>query len=140
MIIERIGQGLRFLFGRYSEKNNRVVKTILSNEEFKIFDSMSEYEKIHSFRLFQMILSDETLQGEESYKKLALLHDCGKINASIFRRMKKVFIGDAVLDRHSECSFEKLKNINYKVALLARKHHLKPENKLMKRFQELDEK
>lgn len=140
MIIERIGQGLRFIFGRYKKDNNKIVKNILSDEEFEIFDSMSEYEKIHSFRLYRMVSSDELLKDKENYQKLALLHDCGKESPSLFKRMKKVLIGDAVLDRHSHCSYEKLKTVNFEVAKLAKAHHLQPEDELMKRFQELDEK
>ena len=62
MIISRIKQGLLYIFGRYNEKNNDIVKTILSNEEFEIFNSMSRYDKIHSFRLYNFLLKNEILK------------------------------------------------------------------------------
>lgn len=138
-MIGRIKQGLLFLFGTYREEWNKEVKAVLSQEEFKIYENMSEYDRIHSFRLYQMVKKDEILK-DEIYKKLALLHDCGKYNASLYRRIKKVLIGEKTLDNHSELSYEKLKNINLELAKLARVHHKKPEDKYMQRFQELDDK
>lgn len=138
-MIGRIKQGLLFLFGRYREEWDKEVEVVLSQEEFKVFKNMSEYDRIHSFRLYQMVKKDRLLK-DEIYKKLALLHDCGKYNASLYRRIKKVLIGEKTLDNHSELSYEKLKNINLKLAKLARVHHKKSEDRYMQRFQELDDK
>ncbi len=141
MILARIKQGIRFLFGKYENKNDIEVKKVLSEEEFEIFSAMSEYEKIHSFRLYKMVVADNLLGGLKEYQKLALLHDCGKDNkTSFFKRVKKVVIGDKELDRHALASFEKLKTINKDVAELSKAHHDDVENIYMKRFQELDDK
>ena len=139
-MIVRIKQGLIFIFGKYDEKWNVEAKKVLSADEFEIFKQMSRYDKIHSYRLYKMVKIDEVLKGEEIYKKLALLHDCGKYNASLFRRVKKVLVGEKSLDNHSELSYEKLKYINLELAQLAKQHHIVLDNIYMKRFQELDDK
>lgn len=139
-MIARIKQGLIFIFGKYDEKWNEEVKKVLTVDEFEVFKQMSRYDKIHSYRLYKMVKIDEVLKGEEIYKKLALLHDCGKYNASLFRRVKKVLVGEKSLDNHSELSYEKLKYINLELAQLAKQHHIVLDNIYMKRFQELDDK
>ena len=140
MIISRIKQGLLFIFGKYSEKNDEVVKKVLKEEEFNIFDKMGEYDKIHSFNLYKLVKENEILKDDENYLKLALLHDCGKEDFSLFRRIKKVIIGDKHIEKHSQFSFEKLKNINIEVATLALNHHKKAVDEKMKIFQKLDDK
>ncbi len=140
MIVARIKQGLRFIFGRYKKENDKEVRKILSASEFEIFQKMSEYEKIHSFRLYTMVCSDDILGGKDIYKKLALLHDCGKDSPGLIRRMKKVLIGDKTLEDHSYKSYEKLKDVNLEVAKLAKIHHTKTDDILMERFQNLDDK
>lgn len=140
MMINRLKQGFLFIFGKYKEEWNREVETILSKNEFEIFREMSRYDKIHSFRLLKLVEKDEILKEKLIYKKLALLHDCGKYNASLYKRIKKVFIGEKSLDKHSDIAFEKLKEINYELAILAKNHHTNTKIKELKRFQELDDK
>lgn len=89
MIIARIKQGLTYIFIRYNQKNNLIVREILTDEEFKIFNEMSEYDKIHSFNLFKLVKENATLKDNINYLKLALLHDCGKENLSLLLRVKK---------------------------------------------------
>ena len=140
MTSARIKQGLIFLFGKYHEGNDSSVKKILSNEEFNIFDKMSEYDKIHSFNLYKLTEKNSLLKEDIDYLKLALLHDCGKENYSLFRRIKKVIIGDKQIEKHPYKSFEKLKKINLEVAELALNHHTETENIKMREFQKLDDK
>lgn len=140
MIISRIKQGLLYIFGRYNEKNNDIVKTILSDEEFEIFNSMSRYDKIHSFRLYNFLLKNKVLKDDKIFLKLALLHDCGKKNPSLIKRMKKVLLGDKELENHSEDGFNKLKDINYELSILCREHHIKSKELKMQEFQKLDDK
>lgn len=140
MIAARIKQGLVFLFGKYNKENDAAVKKILNEKEFNIFDKMSEYDKIHSFNLYNLVKEDEILKEDNNYLKLALLHDCGKENYSLFKRAKKVIIGDKQVEKHPYKSFEKLKEINLEVADLARIHHTKTRNIKMKKFQILDDK
>lgn len=140
MIIARIKQGLIYIFIKYNQKNDLIVREILTDEEFKIFSKMSEYDKIHSFNLFKLVKENATLGDNINYLKLALLHDCGKENLSLFMRVKKVLIGDKKVENHPNLSYEKLKNINNTVGKLALFHHLTPISDEMKIFQELDDK
>lgn len=139
-MLARIKQGLTFIFGKYKSEWNIEVKKILTDKEFEVFNQMSEYDKIHSYKLLQLVLEDNLLKNEEIFKKLALLHDCGKYHASLYRRMKKVLIGEKTLDKHNEDSYKKLENINLELAELARDHHYYSDDIYMQRFQELDDK
>jgi hypothetical protein len=139
-MLARIKQGLTFIFGKYKSEWNIEVKKILTDKEFEVFNQMSEYDKMHSYKLLQLVLEDNLLKNEEIFKKLALLHDCGKYHASLYRRMKKVLIGEKTLDKHNEDSYKKLENINLELAELARDHHYYSDDIYMQRFQELDDK
>lgn len=139
-MLARIKQGLTFIFGKYKSEWNIEVKKILTDKEFEVFNQMSEYDKIHSYKILKLVLEDNLLKDEEIFKKLALLHDCGKYHASLYRRMKKVLIGEKTLDRHNEDSYKKLENINLELAELARNHHYYSDDIYMQRFQELDDK
>jgi hypothetical protein len=139
-MLARIKQGLTFIFGKYKSEWNIEVKKILTDKEFEVFNQMSEYDKIHSYKILKLVLEDNLLKNEEIFKKLALLHDCGKYHASLYRRMKKVLIGEKTLDRHNEDSYKKLENINFELAELARDHHYYSDDIYMQRFQELDDK
>ena len=139
MITARIKQGLLFLFGKYHKENDILVKKVLSCDEFNIFDKMSEYDKIHSFNLYKLVKEDEILKDDKNYLKLALLHDCGKEDYSLFKRVKKVIIGDKQIEKHPSASYYKLKNIDKKTAYLALKHHEKTDDEKMREFQRLDD-
>ena len=139
-MLARIKQGLTFIFGKYKSEWNIEVKKILTDKEFEVFNQMSEYDKIHSYKILKLVLEDNLLKDEEIFKKLALLHDCGKYHASLYRRMKKALIGEKTLDRHNEDSYKKLENINLELAELARDHHYYSDDIYMQRFQELDDK
>lgn len=139
MITARIKQGIDFLFGKYSKENDKIVKKLLTLDEFKIFDKMSEYDKIHSFNLYLAVRENEILKEDSIYQKLALLHDCGKENYSLAKRIKKVIIGDKQIEKHPLTAYDKLKNINKNIAVLALKHHEITDDKKMKEFQKLDD-
>lgn len=135
-MLERIKQGLTFLFGKYRTEWDIEVKEVLSDKEFEIFNQMSEYDKIHSYRLYKLVIEDSILKEEAIFRKLALLHDCGKYHASLYRRVKKVWIGEKSLDNHSIDSYHKLKEINLELAELARLHHHYIDDIYMQRFQD----
>lgn len=139
-MLARIKQGLTFLFGKYRLEWDKDVKKILSQNEYEIFSQMSEYDKIHSYKLYKRIEKDSILKDEVIFKKLALLHDCGKYHASLYRRVKKVWIGEKSLDNHNIISFQKLRDINFELAELAKLHHNYSDDIYMQRFQELDDK
>lgn len=139
MIAARLKQGIDFLFGKYKKENDVLVKSVLTLEEFKIFNEMSEYDKIHSFNLYLNVKNNNLLKDDKEYIKLALLHDCGKENYSLIRRMKKVIIGDKQIEKHPFAAYAKLKNIDKKIAVLALKHHEETDDEKMKEFQRLDD-
>ena len=140
MLISRVKQVYQYIFSKFDESNNFEIKKILSEEEFLIFSTMSNYDKVHSYSLYQKVKEDKTLSSEKLYLKLALLHDSGKGKAGPFRRIKKVLVGDKILEKHPNIAFEKLKNINFDLAELCLNHHNKDVDQKMKIFQELDDK
>ena len=140
MLISRIKQVYRYIFSNFDNNWNNEVKKILSKEEFLIFSEMGNYDKVHSYKLYQKVKSNKILSLQEIYLKLALLHDSGKGKVGLFRRIKKVIIGDKLLEQHPNIAFEKLKNINFDLAELCLNHHNKDVDQKMKIFQELDDK
>lgn len=135
----RVKQGLTCLFSKYDKKNDEIVRRILSWEEFLIFDKMGEYDKVHGMKILGAVQKDELLSKEKNFQKLALLHDCGKGEVTIFRRVKKVLIGDALLESHAQRGYELLKEIDLELAKLCREHHTLGKDPKMARFQEIDD-
>ena len=140
MLISRIKQVYQYIFSNFDDNWNNEVKKILSKEEFLIFSEMGNYDKVHSYKLYQKVKSNKVLSLQENYLKLALLHDSGKGKVGLFRRIKKVLVGDKILEQHPRIAFEKLKNINFDLAKLCLQHHDKDVDEKMKIFQELDDK
>ena len=140
MLISRLKQVYQYIFSKFDESNDSEIKKILSEEEFLIFSTMSNYDKVHSYSLYQKVKGNKTLSSEKNFLKLALLHDSGKGKVGLLRRIKKVLVGDKILEQHPNIAFEKLKNINFDLAELCLKHHNKDVDEKMKIFQELDDK
>lgn len=140
MLISRVKQVYQYIFSKFDESNDSEIKKILSEEEFLIFSTMSNYDKVHSYSLYQKVKGNKTLSSEKKFLKLALLHDSGKGKVGLLRRIKKVLVGDKILEQHPNIAFEKLKNINFDLAELCLKHHNKDVDEKMKIFQELDDK
>ncbi len=140
MLISRVKQVYQYIFSKFDESNDSEIKKILSEEEFLIFSTMSNYDKVHSYSLYQKVKGNKTLSSEKNFLKLALLHDSGKGKVGLLRRIKKVLVGDKILEQHPNIAFEKLKNINFDLAELCLKHHNKDVDEKMKIFQELDDK
>lgn len=139
-MLNRIRQGIIYVFGKYDGEKDKIVKKILSEDEFKIFDAMMEYDKVHSFRLLNFVKDNEVLKDDILYWKLALLHDSGKGKTTFLKRMKKVVIGDRKLEGHTENAYKNLKKINKELAHLCRIHHDKSNDIKMIEFQKLDDK
>lgn len=78
MLISRIKQVYQYIFSNFDNNWNNEVKKILSKEEFLIFSEMVNYDKVHSYKLYQKVKSNKILSSQEIYLKLALLHDSGK--------------------------------------------------------------
>ena len=125
MLISRIKQVYLYIFSNFNDSWNDEIKKVLSEEEFLIFSKMTNYDKVHSYKLYQRVKSNKILSSQDIYLKLALLHDSGKGKVRLFRRIKKVIIGDKILEKHPEIAFEKLKNINFELAELCLQHHNK---------------
>ena len=140
MLISRIKQVYLYIFSNFNDSWNDEIKKVLSEEEFLIFSKMTNYDKVHSYKLYQRVKSNKILSSQDIYLKLALLHDSGKGKVGLFRRIKKVIIGDKILEKHPKIAFEKLKNINFELAELCLQHHNKDVDEKMKIFQELDDK
>ena len=47
MLISRVKQVYQYIFSKFDESNNSEIKKILSEEEFLIFSTMSNYDKVH---------------------------------------------------------------------------------------------
>lgn len=139
-IISRFKQVYSYLFLKYKKNYDEEVKKILSSEEFEIFTKMMNYDKLHSYNLYKLVIENDILKNNLLYQKLALLHDCGKGNVGLFRRIKKVLVGDKILDIHSKSSYDILKEINLALAELCLVHHNKNVSEEMKIFQNLDDK
>ncbi|MEI6857573.1 HD domain-containing protein [Psychrilyobacter sp.] len=135
----RIKQGLNYLFTKPKIEEIEKIKLLLTVEEYNIFIDMDNYDKVHSMGVYQMVKNDDILNSDEKYLKLALLHDCGKEKIYLLTRIKKVLVGDEILDRHPKLGYGKLKEIDLKLADLILSHHRVDGDKKLKRFQEIDD-
>ena len=135
----RIRQGLNYLFVKPNVKDIEKVKLFLTEKEYNIFINMDRYEKVHSIDVYEMVKKDNILKKDDRYLKLALLHDCGKERICLLTRVKKVFVGDKLLDQHPKLGYEKLKDIDKELADLILNHHSQNGSEKMKRFQDIDD-
>ena len=119
-MLSRLKQVYRYIFLKFNKRSEEEVKKVLSKEEFEVFNKMREYDKVHSFLVYKKCSEDRILKNNKNYLKLALLHDCGKGNIGLLKRIKKVLIGDKKLEKHSDNAFKILKDINIDVARLCR--------------------
>lgn len=138
MLKARLKQGFFYIFCKYNKKFDSEVMEILSDFEFLVFSKMSDYDKLHSYLLMKKVKKSK-LSGNILYLKLALLHDCGKENIGLLRRIKKVIFGDKLLENHTKIAYEKLKEHNIELAKLCIMHHDKNYDKDMEEFQKLDD-
>lgn len=138
-MINRIKQVINYIFKDVKDRDLVKVKLDLSQVEYDIFLDMDKYDQIHSIELYKKVIKDKILGENKLYRKLALLHDCGKKQVSLFRRIKHVLVSDEMLETHPYLSYKKLKRINLELAELATMHHSHISDKLLKRFQELDD-
>jgi len=113
----------------------------LTDEEYKIFCTMGQYDKIHCVKCAKaVILKSEVLKGRK-WVVAALLHDCGKPAGTGFiaRTVHALFKNVKSLKNHSETGYEIVKNINPEAAEIIKVHHLKDVTNEIKRFQEIDD-
>ena len=111
---------------------------ILTDEEKEIFNSMGKYDRKHSLEVYKKILNTELVK-DEMYKKLALLHDCGKENVGIIKRVLHKLHFKTTLSEHPNNGYKKLKNINNELAKLVKNHHNLNYGVKMSIFQKCDD-
>jgi len=138
-MISRLKQAFRCLFLKFDRNSEDEVRRFLSHSEFQIFNQMNDYDKLHSYLIYKSVQKNEVLRSEKRYLKLALLHDCGKGKVTFYRRVKKVLIGDKILEKHPENAYQKLKDIDIELAKLCRDHHKRNVGNKMKIFQQIDD-
>ncbi len=139
MILARLRQAYIYFFVSWNQVKEEEVRNFLSKEEFLIFQSMTNYDKNHSYFLWKKI-QKSVLKNFMIYHKLALLHDCGKEGKGFIARCSTVLLGrERTEDAHSEIAYRKLQNINLDLAELCRRHHQLPKMWQMKIFQSLDD-
>ena len=138
-MFNRINQVFNYLFRKPDKEDLKEVKKILSEDEYRIFLSLGEYDKVHSINVYKEVKNDCLLGKDEKYLHLALLHDCGKGKVGFLRRIKKVVFGDIVLEKHPQVGYDKLKDTDLELANLVRIHHSKDVDEKMKKFQEIDD-
>ncbi|MGF6907471.1 phosphohydrolase [Fusobacterium sp. PH5-44] len=138
MIIARLKQTYTYFFVKYNNQNNKIVKDVLTPEEYFFFEQMSNYDKVHCFKLYKLVAKNSILKDDINYLKAALLHDSAKEHASYWERCKQVVIKKSILSDHAEKAYQHLKDVNRPVALICRIHHEDSDNIKMKEFQRLD--
>ena len=112
---------------------------LLNDKEKKIFTEMAKYDRKHSLEVYKKVRENDILKNEILYKKLALLHDCGKGNTNVaIRVLHKVNIKTS-LRKHPDRGFIKLKEADEELAVLIKSHHVKNYSRLMDEFQRLDD-
>ena len=139
-MIYKIKQVFTYLFPKLKENDIMVVKNILNVEEQEVFFDMSFYDQKHSYNVLKGVMKNELLREDTLYRRLALLHDCGKSKELTFKeRMEYSILRKGRLHFHPKRGFEKLNELDYKLALLVLKHHNKNiDNEKLREFQKID--
>ncbi|MCP1223826.1 HD domain-containing protein [Sebaldella sp. S0638] len=113
--------------------------SLLDDNEKKIFMKMAKYDRKHSLEVYKKVRENGILKNEILYKKLALLHDCGKGNTNVtIRVLHKINIKTS-LKKHPDKGAEKLEKTDKELAVLIKNHHVKNYGRLMDEFQKLDD-
>lgn len=140
-MLNRIKQGINYFFPKIEDEDIKLVKATLNAKEYEIFDVMSKYDKSHSIKVLKGVMENNVLKNNLTYRKLALLHDCGKEDIGFLERVKHATSGgSAKLSEHNDGAFELLKGIDMDLAKLAKEHHDKnTENMKLREFQKIDD-
>ncbi len=125
-MISKLKKIYYYIFSKLKNEEEEMIRKYLSEEERKYFEEMHKFDKKHSVNLLKSVLVNKKLRDDILYIKLALLHDCGKDKDTKFTdRLKYAFLKKGKLISHPRVGFEKLKDVDYKLALLIMKHHNK---------------
>lgn len=139
-MIYRFKQVYTMFFRKLKYEDLVLITNNIDGLERQIFDAMSPYDKKHSVNVLKGVLKNPLLKDDSLYRRLALLHDCGKDPKTTFgERAKHSIFKNGKLKYHPNRGYEKLCDIDYKLALLVQKHHNKNiDNKEFKAFQKID--
>lgn len=168
MIPKRVKQFYINVTDKMSREDYKYVKSIISEEEFALFNKLLKSEQKHSVRIAKyidntidnnVVKEKEIINNKELLIKAALLHDVGKsrktinvIDKSIIVILNKLTKGNLrnfekskkvkCYYNHSEYSYEILKDINNEERLLniIRYHHNETDDVLISFFKEADDK
>ena len=106
-MLNRIKQGINYFFPKIEDKDIELAKATLNNKEYEIFNNMSKYDKFHSINVLKEVMQNEVLKNNLTYRKLALLHDCGKNDIGFIERAKYVIYGSSdKLGKHHGDAFD----------------------------------
>lgn len=139
-MIYRFIQVYTMLFPKLKYEDLVLITNNIDGIERELFDAMSDYDKKHSVNVLKGVLNEPLLSDDNLYRRLALLHDCGKDPKTTFgERVKYSIFKVGKLKFHPNRGYEKLNEIDYKLALLVLKHHNKNiDNDKLRAFQEID--
>ena len=129
---------IEYFFPKIDESFEIESLKILSDKETKIFSSMGSYDKIHSLEVYKKVLDTE-LKSDKKYTKLALLHDCGKGNAGIIKRILHKFKFNTILREHPEMGYIRTRELDEELAILIKNHHNRNYGDKMRIFQKCDD-
>ena len=141
-MIYKIKQVYNIFFPKLKDEDLELIEINLEEAERKIFDEMHPYDKKHSINVLKGVLKNVFLKNDMLYRRLALLHDCGKDSSTTFMtRVKYSLFKIGRIHYHPSRGYEKLREIDYKLALLIQKHHNRNiDNIKLKAFQKIDNK
>lgn len=168
MIPKRVKQFYINVTDKMSKSDYDYVKSIITKDEFDLFNKLLKSEQKHSVRIAKyienaidnnLIDDSEIINNKEKLIKAAVLHDVGKSKKTInvidksiivilnkltkgnlrnFKKSKKV----QCYYNHSEYSYDMLNKINHDEILLdiIRNHHSETNDDLTKFFKMVDDK
>ena len=105
----------------------------------EIFLSMSLYDKKHSLEVYKKLKKSESAGKNKKYLELALLHDCGKENTNVVKRVLHKIGVKTSLKFHPENGAEKLVNLDPELSILVKNHHTGSYSEEMTEFQKIDD-
>ena len=129
---------IEYFFPKIDESFEIESLKILSDKEKKIFSSMGSYDRMHSLEVYRKVLDTE-LKSDKNYTKLALLHDCGKGNTGIIKRILHKFKFNTILREHPEIGYIRTRELDEELAILIKNHHNRNYGDKMRIFQKCDD-
>ena len=129
---------IEYFFPKIDESFEIESLKILSDKEKKIFSSMGSYDRMHSLEVYRKVLDTE-LKSDKKYTKLALLHDCGKGNAGIIKRILHKFKFNTILREHPEMGYIRTRELDEELAILIKNHNNRNYGDKMRIFQKCDD-